>query len=241
MTLALYTWATPNGHKPQIMLEELAVPYEIRAVNIFKGEQLTEEFRLINPNRRIPVLVDGSVAGEPPVRVFESGAILLYLAEKFGRFMPSSTRGRYQVIEWVMWQMGGLGPMFGQGQHFWTYATEKHAYPIERYTKEGHRLLEVMDWQLGREEYLAGDYSIADMACFPWVRIHKLANLSIDGFPNVARWYGAVRKRPAVGRGLEILRDHLTGVPNTKEAHDIVFGKSQFRELDRKLAAKGSE
>ena len=137
MTLSLYTWATPNGHKPQILLEELSVRYDLKPVNIFKGEQLTDEFRRINPNRRIPVLVDSSIAGEPPWCVFESGAILIYLADKFGRFMPSTTRGRYEVIQWVMWQMGGLGPMLGQGQHFWTYATEKHPYSIDRYTKEG--------------------------------------------------------------------------------------------------------
>jgi GSH-dependent disulfide-bond oxidoreductase len=241
MTLSLYTWATPNGHKPQILLEELAVPYEVKAVNIFTGEQLTDEFRQINPNRRIPALVDTLDGNEPPLRIFESGAILLYLAEKFQRFLPTSARGRYEAINWVMWQMGSLGPMLGQGQHFWTYAADKHPYSIERYTKEGYRLLEVMDWQLSSREYLAGEYSIADIACFPWVRIHKLANLSIERLSNLARWYGAVRKRPAVGRGLEILRDHLTGVPNTKEAHDIVFGKSQLHELDQKLAAKGSE
>jgi GST-like protein len=240
MTLSLYTWATPNGHKPQILLEELAVPYEVKPVNIFKGEQLTDEFRLINPNRRIPVLVDSSNEGGPPFRVFESGAILLYLAEKYGRFLPSGASGRLEAIQWVMWQMGGLGPMLGQGQHFWTYATEKHPYAIERYTKEGHRLLDVMDWHLGQHEYLADEYSIADIACFPWVRIHKLANLSIENFPNVARWYGAIRTRPAVTRGLNVLRDQLTGVPNTKEAHDVVFGKTQFREADAKLAGKGT-
>jgi len=240
MTLSLYTWATPNGHKPQILLEELSVRYDLKPVNIFKGEQLTDEFRRINPNRRIPVLVDSSIAGEPPWCVFESGAILIYLADKFGRFMPSTTRGRYEVIQWVMWQMGGLGPMLGQGQHFWTYATEKHPYSIDRYTKEGYRLLEVMDWHLGQHEYLADEYSIADIACFSWVRIHKLANLSIESFPNLARWYGAIRKRPAVERGLNVLRDQLTGVPSTKEAHDVVFGKTQFRELDEKLAGKGA-
>lgn len=235
MSLELYTWATPNGHKPQILLEELAVPYEVRPVAIFEGEQMSDAFRLLNPNRRIPVLVDSDDESEPPLRIFESGAILLHLAEKFGRFLPASARGRSEAIQWVMWQMGGLGPMFGQAQHFFTYATEKHPYSIERYTKEGYRLMEVMDWHLGQHEFLADEYSIADIACFPWVRIHKLANVSLEGFPNVARWYGVIRNRPAVNRGLNILRDRLTGVPNTKEAHDVMFGKTQFRELDKKL------
>lgn len=239
MSLDLYTWATPNGHKPQILLEELAVPYEVKPVNIFKGEQMTDEFRLINPNRRIPVLVDSTDESEPPLRIFESGAILLHLAEKYDRFLPRTARGRSEAIQWVMWQMGSLGPMLGQAQHFFTYATEKYPYSIERYTKEGYRLFEVMDTHLEQHEFLADEYSIADIACFPWVRIHKLANISIDSFPNLARWYGVIRNRPAVGRGLNILRDHLTGVPRTKEAHDIMFGKTQFRELDQKLERNG--
>lgn len=241
MSLALYTWATPNGHKPQILLEELEVPYELKPVNIFKGEQMADEFRLLNPNRRIPVLVDSSNKDEPPLRVFESGAILLHLAEKFGRFLPRTARGRSEAIQWVMWQMGGLGPMLGQGQHFFTYATEKHPYSIERYTKEGYRLFEVMDWHLGQHEFLADEYSIADIACFPWVRIHKLANVNIENFPNLIRWYGEIRNRPAVNRGLNVLRDQLTGVPKTKEAHDVMFGKTQFRELDHKLEREGKQ
>ncbi len=228
MALELYTWATPNGHKAQIMLEELGVDYELRPVNIFDGEQFAEGFGRINPNRRIPVLVDSSLPGEPPLPVFESGAILLYLAEKYDRFLPGSTRGRSEAIQWLMWQMGGLGPMLGQGQHFWSYAREKYPYSIERYTKEGRRLLEVMETQLAEREFMAGEYSIADIACFPWVRIHKLANLSIEDLPNLRRWYGAIRTRPAVDRGMNILRDQLTGVPNTDRAHDVMFGKTQF-------------
>lgn len=235
MSFALYTWATPNGHKPQIMLEELGVPYEVKPVNIFKGEQMADEFRQINPNRRIPVLIDGSEEYQPPLRVFESGAILLHLAEKFGRFLPKSARGRSEAIQWLMWQMGGLGPMFGQAQHFCTYATEKYPYSMERYSKEASRLCEVMDWHLGQREYLADEYSIADIACFPWVRVHKMAHVSIEAFPHLARWYGAIRNRPAVDRGLGVLRDQLTGVPRTKEAHDIMFGETQFHELQKKL------
>jgi GST-like protein len=229
VTLELYTWATPNGHKPQIMLAELDVGYELRPVDIFNGAQLTEEFRRINPNRRIPVLVD-IVAGQPPHRIFESGAILLHLADKFGRFIPDTERGRSEAIQWLMWQMAGLGPMLGQAQHFSTYATEKHAYAIERYTSEGQRLLGVMDRHLQTHEFLADEYSIADIACFPWVRIHKLANLSIEDLPNLRRWYGTIRNRPAVGRGLNVLREHLSGVPSTAAAHEVMFGKTQFRD-----------
>jgi GST-like protein len=228
VTLELYTWATPNGHKPQIMLEELGVPYTLKPVNIFKGEQFTEEFRRINPNRRIPVLLDMSQADDAPLRVFESGAILLHLAEKFGRFLPSTARGRSEAISWLMWQMAGLGPMLGQGQHFWTYAKEKHPYSVDRYTKEGHRLLAVMDRHLAEHEFLADDYSIADIACFPWVRIHKLANLNIKELANLKRWFGTIRRRPAVERGLDLLREHLTGVPNTEAAHEVMFGKAQY-------------
>lgn len=230
MSLALYTWATPNGHKAQILLEELDIPYEVRPVNIFEGEQFTDEYHRVNPNRRIPALVDATEPGLPPLRVFESGAILLHLAEKYGRFLPTDARGRSTAIQWLMWQMAGLGPMMGQGQHFWSYAKEKHPYAIERYTKEGHRLLAVMDGHLAEHEFLADAYSIADIACFPWVRIHKLANLSLDGLPNLRRWYGAIRSRPAVERGLGLLRDHLTGVPDTARAHDVMFGETQFRK-----------
>jgi GST-like protein len=228
MTLKLYSWATPNGHKPHILLEELGVPYEMHAIDIFKGAQMAPEFAAINPNRRIPALIDEE-PGQKPVRVFESGAILLYLAEKFGRFLPQDRAGRMETISWLMWQMAGLGPMLGQGQHFWSYAAEKHTYAIERYTNEGMRLLGVMDDQLSSREYLAGDYTIADMACFPWVRIHKLAHLSLESFAYVQRWYGAIRNRPAVQRGLDLLRQHLTGVPNQPEAREIMFGATQYR------------
>jgi len=232
MTLELYTWATPNGHKPHILLEELGAPYKLVPVNIFKGAQMTPAFFAVNPNRRIPALLDHVEPGKPPIRVFESGAILLYLADKFGRFLPQSPILRQEAISWLMWQMAGLGPMVGQGQHFWTYASEKHPYSIERYTNEGHRLLAVMDAHLADHEFLADEYSIADIACFPWVRIHKLANLSLEPYPKVRRWYGAIRNRPAVQRGLDILRESLTGVPNEKEAREIMFGATQFQRRD---------
>jgi len=234
--LELYTWATPNGHKPHILLEELGVPYVLKPVNIFEGEQLEEGFWSINPNRRIPALIDRSDPNAP-VRVFESGAVLFYLAEKYQRFLPKSPAGRWEAISWLNWQMGGLGPMLGQGQHFFSYATEKHPYSIDRYTKEGQRLLTVMDRHLGEHEYLADEYSIADIACFPWVRIHKLCNLSIEAMPNLKRWYGAIRGRPAVERGMNILRERLTGVPSTKAAHDVMFGDKQFQESKARTSA----
>lgn len=227
MALELYTWATPNGHKPQILLEELGVEYDVRPVNIFDGEQFTEAFGKLNPNRRIPVLVDSD--GDKSLTVFESGAIMLHLADKFDRFISKDPYTRSATLQWLMWQMGGLGPMFGQGQHFSTYAREKHQYSIDRYTKEGERLLMVMETQLSQTEYLAGDYSIADIACFPWIRVHKMANLSLEGKPNVQNWYGKIRNRAAVDRGLNVLREVLTGVPDTDHAHDIMFGKSQFK------------
>ena len=230
MSLELYTWPTPNGHKPQILLEELDVPYDLRPVNIYEGEQFSEAFFRINPNRRIPALVDTNGPGQTPFHIFESGAILLHLAEKHDRFIPKDPHGRSIAIQWLMWQVGGLGPMVGQGQHFWTYATEKHPYSIERYSSESQRLLTVLDRHLSEHEFLADEYSIADIACFPWVRVHKLANASLEDLPNLSRWYGAIRNRPAVGRGLNILREHLTGVPDTPKAHDIMFGKTQFRK-----------
>jgi GST-like protein len=164
-----------------------------------------------------------------PLRIFESGAILIHLAEKFGGFLPAAARGRSEAIQWLMWQMAGLGPMLGQGQHFSQYAKEKYPYAIDRYTNEGQRLLSVMDRHLAEHEYLADEYSIADIACFPWIRIHKLANLSIESCPNLKRWYGVIRKRPAVERGLNLLREHLTGVPKTETAHEVMFGKTQFQ------------
>lgn len=224
----VYSWATPNGHKVHILLEELGIDYNLIPVNIFEGEQFSEEFGEINPNRRIPALVDNDY--EEPLPIFETGAIMLHLAEKHERFIGQGVSGRSRVIQWLMWQMAGLGPMLGQGQHFHFYAREKHPYSIDRYTNEGERLLLVMERQLEKSPFLAEEYSIADMACFPWVRIHKLANLSLEDKPNLRRWYGDIRGRPAVDRALALLREHLTGVPDTDAAHDVMFGKTQFEK-----------
>jgi GST-like protein len=206
------------------MVEELGIAYDLKPVNIFEGDQLVESFADISPNRRIPALVDTDGPAGKRIRVFESGAVLLYLAEKFGSFLPKTPHGRMTAMQWLMWQVGGLGPMFGQAQHFFHYATDKHPYSLDRYTRESARLLSVMDRHLAAHEFLADEYSIADMACFPWVRVHKLAGLSIEGLPNVGRWYGAIRARAAVDRGMNILREHLTGVPNKPGPRAIMFG-----------------
>jgi GST-like protein len=196
----LYYWTTPNGHKVTMFLEETGLEYRIHPVNIGKGEQFTPEFLAISPNNRIPAMVDRAPpGGGEPVSVFESGAILLYLADKTGRFIPSDIRGRAEVLQWLFWQMGGLGPMAGQNHHFNNYAAEKIPYAIDRYVKETNRLYGVLDRQLAKGEFVAGSYSIADMAIYPWVfstgrREPKL----LDGFAEVRRWHDAIKARPAV-------------------------------------------
>jgi glutathione S-transferase len=194
----LYTAPTPNGWKASIMLEEVGLPYTVHAVRLDKLEQKEEPFLRMNPNGRIPVIVDRD-AGDFPV--FESGAILLYLAEKTGRLLPSDPKGRSVAIQWLMFQMGGVGPMQGQANVFFRYAPEKIPFAIERYQKETRRLYEVLDRRLGEAEYLAGDYGIADVATWPWVSIAEWAGVSVDGLANVKRWLDAVAARPAVQRG----------------------------------------
>jgi GSH-dependent disulfide-bond oxidoreductase len=194
----LYTAPTPNGWKASIMLEEVGLPYEVHAVRLDKLEQKQESYLRINPNGRIPAIVDRDAGG---FAVFESGAILLYLAEKSGRLLPSDAKGRSRAIQWLMFQMGGVGPMQGQANVFFRYAPEKIPFAIERYQKETRRLYEVLDRRLGEAEYLAGDYSIADVATWPWVSIHEWAGVSVEGLDRLSRWMGAVAARPAVQRG----------------------------------------
>ncbi|WDF73173.1 glutathione S-transferase family protein [Novosphingobium sp. KACC 22771] len=196
--LELFTSETPNGWKATILLEELGVPYKVTPISLTNHEQKTPEFLAINPNGKIPALVDDGFA------VFESGAILLYLAEKFGRFIPADAQGRSRAIQWVMWQVSGLGPMMGQATVFNRYFPEKLPSVIERYTRESRRLLGVLDTALEGRDYLVGDYSIADIACFPWVRGHEWAGVTLDGLPNIARWMAAIGARPAVQCGLLI-------------------------------------
>ena len=201
--IELYTWTTPNGHKPMIMLEELGLERRLIPVNIGAGEQHAPEYVRINPNGRIPALVDRPDDGGKPVVVFESGAILIYLAEKTGQLLPASGPERYETLAWLMFQMGGVGPMFGQAGHF-LRATEKLPYAIDRYVNESRRLYGVLEGRLAEEEYLAGDYSIADIATFPWVRQPSFLGLSLDEFPSVKRWVSAIAARPAVERALNV-------------------------------------
>ncbi len=205
--IELYTWPTPNGQKIHIALEEMELPYEVHPVDISKGEQFSESFQRINPNGRIPAIVDHDGPGGEPLSLFESGAILLYLAEKTGRFLPLDPVARMRTIEWLMFQMGGVGPMFGQCGHFRNQATERVEYAIERYTGEVQRLLRVLDHRLGEADYLAGEaYTIADMATFPWVEVAERLGQRMADYPNVLRWQDALAERPAVERGLGVLK-----------------------------------
>ncbi|MBW4540792.1 MAG: glutathione S-transferase N-terminal domain-containing protein [Myxacorys chilensis ATA2-1-KO14] len=196
----LYTFTTPNGRKASIMLEEVGVPYQVHVIDITKGDQLSAEFVAINPNSKIPAIVDH----DTNITVFESGAILLYLAEKTGALMPTDQVGRYQVLEWLMLQMGSVGPMFGQLNHFKKFAPEKIPYAIERYEKETLRLYGVLDGQLAKHEYLAGEYTIADIATFPWVATYEFQGLTLDNHPNLKRWFEAINQRPAVQKGMNV-------------------------------------
>ena len=222
----LHYWTTPNGHKITIYLEEAALPYRIFPVNISRGEQFKPEFLAISPNNRIPAIVDRDPAdGGKPIPVFESGAILLYLADKTGKFIAPDIRGRTETLEWLFWQMGGLGPMAGQNHHFSAYAPEKLPYAIDRYVKETGRLYAVLNKRLADREYVAGPYSIADMACYPWVVPYERQSQNLDDFPHLKRWFHAIRQRPAVVRAY----DRATEVnPQPPAAHDDEAKKHLF-------------
>ena len=221
----LYYWPTPNGWKISIMLEECGLEYRLVPVDIGRGDQFKPEFLAISPNNRMPAIVDHDVEGEP-VSVFESGAILLYLAEKTGRFLPSNPRARLQVMQWLFWQVGGLGPMAGQAGHFANYAPEKIAYGIKRYGDEYNRLLGVIDKQLAGTDYLCGDYSIADMASWPWVVVHERLNQSLDEFPRVMAWDERMQGRPAVSVGKNLGRELRRPLEKDEEARRIMFGQT---------------
>ena len=226
----LYYWTTPNGHKVTIFLEEAGLRYKIFPVNIGKGEQFQRAFLEVSPNNRIPAIVDNQPADADalPVSVFESGAILLYLAEKVGRFVPADQRGRVQALEWLFWQMGGLGPMSGQNNHFAHYAVDNLPYAIDRYRNEVNRLYGVMDRRLADRPYLAGDYSIADMACYPWVVPHERQGQNIGDFPNLKRWLDAIAARPAVMRAYALAAEinPQGGGIRTAEERAILFGQT---------------
>jgi GST-like protein len=223
----LYYWTTPNGHKITIFLEEADLPYSIVPVNISKGEQFKPEFLRISPNNRIPAIVDNAPAGGGrPVSVFESGAILQYLAEKTGRFLPKDLRGRVEVMQWLFWQIGGLGPMAGQNHHFGQYAPEKLPYAIERYVKETNRLYGVLDKRLADREFVAGDYSIADMASYPWVVPYERQGQRLDDFPNLKRWFETIRARLAVIRAYELAKKINVQPTVSAESKSILFGQT---------------
>ena len=217
--IKLYYHPSPNPAKIALFLEEAGLPYEMVPVDTRKGEQFKPEFLAINPNAKTPALTDGDVT------VFDSNAILLYLAEKSGQLMPGELAARYRVIQWVMWQMGGLGPMAGQNGHFLLYANEKIPYAIERYGSEVRRLYNVLDKALAGSEYVAGDYSIADIACFPWIMTHKAQGLTLDDYPNVKRWFAVVRARPAVQAGLAVGADLKQNKTMDEETRRHLFGK----------------
>jgi GST-like protein len=201
--IQLYTWGTPNGKKVSIMLEEVGLPYTVHPINLQQGDQFKPEYLALNPNNKIPTIVDDDGPDGKSLTLFESGAILMYLAEKSGQLWPADTRQRYAVTQWLMFQMGGIGPMFGQANYFYRLE-EKVPYAIERFHKEARRLYNVLDQELGRRDYLAGDYSIADIATYPWVGRHEMHHVKLEEYPNVKRWFGAISKRPAVERGMEV-------------------------------------
>ena len=221
-----YFWTTPNGYKILQFLEETGIPYRIIPVNISKGEQFKPEFLKISPNNKMPAIVDyDPIEGDTPIGIFESGAILLYLAEKTGRFIPEDIKGRAEVLQWLFWQMGGLGPFAGQNLHFAHYAPEHLPYAINRYVDETARLFKVMDKQLANQEYLAGEYSIADMASYPWVAIYKRLKQDLNDFPNLKRWYEQIKARPATISAYEIGSTINTIPTVTEESKKILLGQ----------------
>ena len=223
----LYYWPTPNGHKITIFLEEAGLPYTIHPINIGKGEQFAPDFLKIAPNNRMPAIVDHEPkVGGQPISVFESGAILLYLAEKTGLFLSSELRNKVTTMEWLFWQMGGLGPMAGQNHHFNHYAPEKIPYAQERYIKETNRLYGVLDRRLAGRAFIADDYSIADMACYPWIVPHERQCQSLDDFPNLKRWFEAIKARPSVVKAYE-KGAAISTVPSVnEESRKILFGQT---------------
>ncbi len=228
--IELFSWPTPNGQKVHIALEELGLPYTVTAVNIGEGEQFKPEFLAINPNHRIPAIIDDDGPGGANFALFESGAILIYLAEKAGRLIPNEPAARYVCLQWLMFQMAGVGPMFGQANHFANYAPEKIPYAIERYRNEARRLLRVLDKRLGEAKHLAGrDYSIADIATFPWVRsAAATGHVDLDETPAVKNWLQGIAARPAVERGLAVLADRRRAGPLSDKQRDVMFGSTQF-------------
>ena len=226
----LYYWPTPNGWKISIFLEEAGLPYTVKPINIGAGDQFDPDFLKLNPNNKMPVITDPDGPEGQPITLFESGAILLYLAEKTGQFLPTSTRDRYQVIQWLMFQMGGIGPMLGQAHHFRQYAPEQIPYAVDRYTNEATRLYRVLDKQLETAEFIAGAYSIADMAIFPWILPYERQGQDMANMPNLKRWFDAVQARPAVQRGCNLLKTERSSAKMDDQAREALFGKRQLEQ-----------
>jgi GSH-dependent disulfide-bond oxidoreductase len=225
----LYTWPTPNGHKIHIMLEEIGLPYTVHAIDIQAGDQFEPDFLKVSPNNKIPAIVDRDGPGGKPMALAESGAILFYLASKTDKLLPPDIRDRWQVMQWVMFQMGHIGPMLGQAHHFHGYAPEKIQYAIDRYSKEANRLYGVLDRRLGESEWVACDqYTIADIAIMPWLRSYKNQGVELDEYPNVKRWFDRINARPAVQRGLKVLAERRRQGPITAEAREVMFGSKQY-------------
>ena len=227
--IEVYSWATPNGHKVHIMLEECGLPYRVHAVDIGAGDQFKREFLAISPNNKIPAITDPQGPGGKAISLFESGAILLYLAGKTGRFMPEDVAAKYEVLQWLMFQMGGVGPMLGQAHHFRIYAPEKVPYAIDRYTNEARRLYGVMNKRLAQSKYIGGaEYSIADIAIFPWLRSWKNQGIDWNDHPHLKGWFDEIAGRPAVMRGVEVLADLRKPVTDDK-ARAMLFGQEQYK------------
>jgi len=226
--IEVYSWATPNGHKVHIMLEECALPYRVIPIDIGAGDQFTPDFLAISPNNKIPAIIDPDGPDGKPISLFESGAILLYLAAKAGRLLPADTRGKYEVLQWLMFQMAGVGPMLGQAHHFRIYAPKKIDYAVERYTNEARRLYAVMNSQLAKSRYIAGPaYSIADIAIFPWLRSWKNQGIDWADHPHLKGWFDEIGARPAVQRGVEVLADQRKPLVDDK-AREALFGDRQY-------------
>jgi GST-like protein len=227
----VYSWPTPNGHKVHIMMEETGLSYAVHPVDIGKGEQFKPEFLAISPNNKIPAIVDPHGPDGEPIALFESGAILVYLAAKTNMLLPTDHRGRWTALQWLMFQMGGVGPMLGQAHHFNVYAPERIPYAMDRYSKEANRLYGVLDRRLGKSEYVGGDdYTIADIAVMPWLRSYKNQNVEMDAYPNVKRWFDAVNARPAVQRGLQVLAHIKRPPPNDPQVQANYFGAAQYEK-----------
>ena len=227
--LEVYSWATPNGHKVHIMLEECGLPYRLHPVDIGKGDQFEPDFLRISPNNKIPALVDPDGPDGKPISLFESGAILMYLAGKTGKLLPESVRAKYEVLQWLMFQMGGVGPMLGQAHHFRIYAPVKIDYAIERYSNEARRLYTVIDTRLAHSPYLGcHEYSIADIAVWPWLRSWKNQGVNMADYPHLKGWFDEIDKRPAVRRGVAVLAD-LRKPAMDERAKEVLFGSTQYK------------